>query len=81
MKNFLCETMNHIYEIKFFRNSFVVIERRQELKFGGLKQIEVKWRPPQLLSDLPYNGCSESEIASWNRCREWLKTHYPELLL
>ena len=74
--------MNHIYEIKFFsNNSFVLIESRQELKFGGLKQIEVKWRPPQLLSHEPYNGCSIDGIASWNRCREWLKTHYPELLL
>lgn len=73
--------MNYHYEIKFFSNSFVVIESRQELKFGGLKLSKTRWRPPQLLGDKPYNGCSESEIASWSRCREWLKINLLELLL
>lgn len=71
----------HFYEIKFFSNSFMVIESRQELKFGRLKRSATRWRSPQLLGDNPYNGCSQSEIESWGRCREWLQAYYPELLL
>lgn len=68
--------MIYTYEIKFFSNSFVVIESRQELKFGGLRRNQTIWTVTSF-SD----GCSESEIASWNRSREWLKAHHPELIL
>jgi hypothetical protein len=73
-------TMNSIIEIKIINNSFTVIETIEVMTLFGLGQTQSKWKPYQLLSNEPY-GYSEAEIESWQRCREWLKTNHPELLL
>ena len=73
--------MKYTYEIKFFNNSFTVIESRNELMFGGLRKIESKWKKQQFFSTEPYWGLSEIGIASWNRSKEWLTVNYPELVI
>ena len=74
------DAMNSIIEIKIINNTFTVIETREVMTLFGLRQTQSKWKPYQLLSNEPY-GYSEAGITSWNRCRDWLKAHYPELML
>ena len=74
------DAMNSIIEIKIINNTFTVIETREVMTLFGLRQTQSKWKPYQLLSNEPY-GYSEAGIESWNRCRDWLKAHYPELML
>lgn len=73
--------MIYTYEIKFFNNSFTVIESRNELMFGRLRKIESKWTKQQLFHVEPYKGYSEIGIASWNRSKDWLTINYPELAI
>lgn len=74
--------MKYNYEIKFFSNSFVLIESRQELSFRALITTKKKWTKQQLfLTEHPYSGYSEIGMASWKRSKDWLKNNYPELLL
>ena len=75
------DAMNSIIEIKFTNNAFTVIETRDVMTLFGLKQTQSKWKPHQLFPDKPYDGYSEIGIESWHRCRNWLKTNHPELLL
>ena len=81
--------MKYNYEIKFFNNSFAVIENRNELSFGELRKIESKWTKQQLLlTEYPYSGYLKIGIASWkigmeswNRSKYWLKENHPEFFI
>lgn len=74
--------MKYNYEIKFFNNSFAVIENRNELSFGKLRKIESKWTKQQLLlTEYPYSGYVKIGMASWSRSKDWLKNNYPEFFI